>query len=333
MSNPFKALHRLIAHGDHNDEPHTSGAEEAASSNCHDDVYHLQVQKNQKINTREDLDLRDGKVKRLNPEAQPIDNTNILQLSREERQERFEHAVSVKLGQPWDHLAHQVSICREDYVDKNGNEDPSYYRRRRFKRQTEVTMNELPTDKFYFQAKCCARTAISKESLNQFATIAEYYGFGVKERPVSVFEDIELQVLAKDKENNVSPYYGGSTERGFSGSPNYCMLGFRLEDGSLYRFTQSENGQKLFRDKEGLWLCADSKAPMKPEDFLGRKHSWVLYKQQENPDAYMPQNTTKEFAIKIDTAKGSLTQTFADGTTKEITADGVTEIKPVKSGS
>ncbi len=331
MSNPFKALHRLIAHRDRNEEPLQSDAEDSASSNCHNDVYQLEVRKNHRLN-KQDLDLRSGKVKRLNPEAEPVDNTNILQLSREERQERFEHAVSVKLGQPWDNLAHQISICREDYVDNNGD-DPGYYRRRRFKRQTEVTMNELPTDKFYFQAKCCARTAISKDSLNEFATIAEYYGFGVKERPVSVYQDIELEVTKKDAEDNVSPYYGGSSERGLSDSPNYFMLGFRLEDGSLYRFTQAENGQKLFRDTEGLWLCTDSKEPMKPEAFLGQKHSWILYKQQENPDVCMPQGAAKQFTIKVDEAKDTLTQIFEDGTVKEITADGVTVSKPVKSGS
>lgn len=330
MSNPFKALNKPLAQRDETDEPLKPEAAESASNNCHQDVYHLQVQKSHKL---DETHLKDGKLKSLKAEAQSVDNTAILQLSKEERQERFEHAVSVKLGQPWDHLAHQIAICRDDYVNNNGEEDSGYYRRRRFKRQTEVTLNEVPTDKFYFQAKCCARTAISKSSLNEFATIAEYYGFGVKERPITVTEDIEQAVKKKEADDNISPYYGGSTERSLSSDPNRCVLGIRLKDGTQYRFTQTENGQKIFRDKDGLWLCTDSKEPMTPETFSGQTHSWILYKQQDNPDVYLQQGATKQFAIKVDSTNGVLQQIFEDGTIKEITSDGVKITNPVKSGS
>jgi hypothetical protein len=322
MSNPFSALYGLVDHNDADETPVEPGAEDSASNNCHKDVYHLQIKKIEKI--RPDSFI--------GPKL--FDNSAILQLPREERQERFENAVQVKLGQPWDRLAHQISLCREDYADNDGNEDPGFYRRRRFKRQTQVSMNELPTDKFYFQAQCCARTPISKQSLNEFAEIAEFYGFGVKKTPVDVYRDIELEVKQKEEEDSKDIYIGGQIEKSLSDNPNRYVLGITLEDGSLYRFTQTEHGQKIFRDKGDLWLCNDSKEPMTPETFLGQKHSWILYKQNpDNKDVYLPQGVTKQFTIELGAGKESLIQTFEDGTRREITSDGVIENEPVKSGS
>jgi|GEM_PF-6906039 len=336
MANPFKAVFGLLTHHDKNEKPTKQEPADSASYKLAEDVYKLQIEKRQKAET---IDLHSGKSVKVSKkhhesDKQPIDNSRVLALSKEERQERFEHAAEVKLGQPWNHLAHQIAICREDYVDKHGNEDPGYYRRRRFKRQTEVHMNELPTDKFYFQVQVCARTAISKNSLNEFAGIAEYYGFGVKENPIPVFANIDLLVKQKEAEDNESIYYGGEVQKGFSDDPNYCMLGIKLEDGSLYRFTQTQYGQKTFRDKDGLWLCTDSKEAMKPEAFLGQKHSWVLYKQnQNNPDLYLSEGAAKQFTLKLGDDKESLIQVLEDGTEKEITSNGIKLKQPVKSGS
>lgn len=325
MANPLKALFGRIANQDDNDQPLPSKAEDSASGNLHKEAYetfNLQVEKKQKLH----------KVHEADVQAKLIDNSAILKLSREERQERFEHAVKVKLGEPWDYLAHQITLCREDFINKNGEEEPNYYRCRRFKRQTEVRMDEYPSEKFYFQAQVCARTPVNKNSLNEFAAIADYYGFGVKEKPVPILFDIELAVKEKEAQDNTSPYYGGQTERGFGGD-NYFMLGVRLEDGSLYRYKQTESGQKTFRDQDGLWLCKDSKEPMPADTFWGTQHTWVLYKQAENQDVYLEQPNTKQFAIKLTESGDSLLQIFEDGTVKQITADGVVINKPVKSGS
>ena len=326
MANPLKALFGLVAHRDNNEQPLSSTAEDSVSGNFHKEAYetfNLQVEKRQKLHKVHESDLH----------AKPIDNSAILQLSREERQQRFEHAVKVKLGEPWDYLARQITLCREDYTNNKGEEEPNYYRSRRFKRQTEVRMDEYPSEKFYFQAQCCARTPVNKKSLNEFAAIADYYGFGVKEKPVPILFDIELAVKEKEAQDNISPYYGGQTERGFGGGDNYFMLGVRLEDGTQYRYKQTESGQKTFRDQDGLWLCKDSNEPMPADAFWGTQHTWVLYKQAENKDVYLEQPTTKQFAIKLTESGDSLLQIFEDGTVKQITSDGVVINKPVKSGS
>lgn len=289
---------------------------------CHEEVYNLRLEHRRDI---PEVDLADGKLINL-PRKNQFP-------TREERQEEFVHAISVKLGEPWDRLARKVSNCREDYINKKGEEDPGFYRRRSFRRQTEARLDEFPSDKFYFQVKCCARTALSKKSLNEFATIAQFYGFGVKEKPVEITEDIEALVKEKERKDNESPYYGTQVETSLGGDPNDYVLGFRYQDGQHYRFAQSESGQKTFVDNSGKWVCMDSKALTPPEEFAKQTHSWMLYKASPKAEVYLPLGISRQFAIDYNREREQIRQIFEDGTVKEMTIDGVTIIKPVKSGS